>query len=90
MTHDVTERIIKNRQTELDRRRNENEGEQEERIGISKYGRGQIPPTQRKIQAGREFDSFLFVLNIGDHAQQSLQVVSVQYTTGHHRREGGC
>ena len=48
------------------------EGEEEERIGISKCGRGQIPPAQRKVQAGREFDSFLFRLNIGDYVQQSL------------------
>jgi len=58
---------------------------------MSKYGRGQVPPSQREIQAGREFDSLLIGLNIGNHAQQSLQIFSIQFPTGHHRRrEEGC
>jgi len=58
---------------------------------MSKYGRGQVPPGQREIQAGRELDSFLVGLNIRNHAQQSLQIFSIQFATGHHRlREGGC
>ena len=58
---------------------------------MSKYGRGQVPPSQREIQAGREFNSLLVGLNIRNHVQKSLQIISIQFLTGHHRRrEEGC